>query len=319
MWIRVLQILSSYLLRKEELNYKPYRLWVEPTSVCNLRCVMCPQSLSIPKKHGYMRMELFKKIIDEAKDFVHDINIHHTGEATLHPKLSEMIKYAEDNGVYTKLHTNATLLDEELSVKLIESKLSLLSFSFDGFDAETYEKIRRYSNFNKTLRNIINFLEIKKRIGSKKPYTILEVIKLSNKLSEDADNYRDFMKRFEGLPLDRLRIKEPHNWAGKYDVGKVNENYTACTFLWYAMVINWNGKVTPCPQDYYCDLILGDVNEQSLWGVWNGEAMRLLRRKMRSKDVVALKPCDGCDLLRRRSILRIPLGNVKEFITGKNG
>lgn len=318
MFFRIMQISYSYILRKEEVLYKPYRLWIEPTSACNLRCIMCPQSLPIPKKHGFMEMQLFKKIIDEAKQFVHDINIHHTGEATLHPKLPEMIKYAEDNGIYTKLHTNATLLNESLSQKLIESNLSLLSFSFDGFDAETYEKIRKYSNFHKTLQNIINFLKIKKANKSKKPYTIFEVIKISNNISKDADNYKVFMEKFNDLPLDKLRIKEAHNWAGKYNINIAGEHFSACTFLWYALVINWNGKVTPCPQDYYCDLILGDVNAQSIGEIWNGVKIKELRKRMKRKDVRHLTPCEKCDLLKRKSLLGIPFGNIKEFITGKN-
>lgn len=318
MFFRVMQIFYNYLLRQEEVPYKPYRLWIEPTSACNLRCIMCPQSLSIPKKHGYMEMQLYKKIIDEAKHFVHDINIHHTGEATLHPKLPEMIKYAEDNGIYTKLHTNATLLNESLSQKLIESNLSLLSFSFDGFDAETYEKIRKYSNFNKTLQNIINFLKIKKANKSKKPYTIFEVIKISNNITKDADNYKIFMQNFIDLPLNKLRIKEPHNWAGKYNRKIEDEHFSACTFLWYALVVNWNGKVTPCPQDYYCDLILGDFNKQSIGEIWNGSEIKELRKRMKKKDVKLFTTCEKCDLLKRKSILGIPYGNIKEFITGKN-
>lgn len=306
----------GYILKEGELKYYPFRLWIEPTSVCNLRCVMCPQSLDIPKKHGYMKLELFKKIIDEAKEFVNDINVHHTGEATLHPQLSEMIKYAEENGIITKLHTNATLLNEDLSKKLISAGLSLLSFSFDGFDAETYESIRVKAKFDKTLNNVLNFLKLKKRMNSAKPYTILEIIQLNDFLCKRNEKYKEFIKKFKGLPLNEIIIKEPHNWAGKYELPISEREYSACTFPWYALVINWNGIVTPCPQDYYCEIILGDINNQSLKEIWNSYPIQDLRRKMKEKDIEETKPCYNCDMLRRRTILGVPYKNITKFMKG---
>ncbi len=310
----IIKMWKSYIFREKELKYFPFRLWVEPTSVCNLRCVMCPQSLDIPKKHGYMKMELFKKIIDEAKEFVHDINVHHTGEATLHPQLAEMIRYAENNGILTKLHTNATLLKGALSKKLIEAGLSLLSFSFDGFEAEVYESIRIKAKFNKTLNNVIEFLKIKKEKNSAKPYTILEIIHLNDALSKHNKKYKEFIKKFDGLPLDEVIIKEPHNWAGRYDLPLREDRYSACTFPWYALVINWNGVVTPCPQDYYCEIILGDVNKQTLKEIWNSEAIKDLRRRMKERDIDESKPCYKCDMLRRGKILGVPSSYIKGFI-----
>ncbi|OGF62568.1 MAG: hypothetical protein A2Y62_11670 [Candidatus Fischerbacteria bacterium RBG_13_37_8] len=314
--IRLARAGLNYIFKREVVAYLPFRLWIEPTSACNLRCVMCPQSMNIPKEHGYMKMDLYKKIIDEAKSFVHDINIHHTGEATLHPRLPEMIAYAESEKIYTKLHTNGTLLNLALSEKIIDSSLSLLSFSFDGFDAETYEGIRIGAQFESTLQNIIDFLKIKKEKHSKKPFVIIEVIDLSNNLSKKTDKYLRFKEKLAGLPLNELRLKQPHNWAGKYTMKFNQEQFAACTFLWYAMVINWSGEVTPCPQDYYCEIFLGDVQEQSLREIWNGLPMRKLRAKMRTGDLKRFKPCETCDMLRRKTVLGIPFTNVKQFLTG---
>ena len=132
----------------------PIRLWIEPTPYCNLKCPMCPQSdpkiTDITKGKTHMDFELYKKIIDEAAGHVYDINLAHRGESTFHKGLPEMIQYASEKGIKTRLHTNATILNEKMSKAILDSGLDLLSFSFDGFKKEPYEKIRIGSNFEKT-------------------------------------------------------------------------------------------------------------------------------------------------------------------------
>ena len=84
-----------------------------------------------------------------------------------------MVKYAHDAGLVTRFHTNGTLLDEDKSRRLIEAGLDQFAFSFDGYDAETNERIRVNADFEKTVGNIVRFLEIKKEIGVRKPLTLI--------------------------------------------------------------------------------------------------------------------------------------------------
>lgn len=45
----------------------PNRITVELTNQCNVSCTFCPRQ-SVDMKIGFMSMELYKKIIDEASD-----------------------------------------------------------------------------------------------------------------------------------------------------------------------------------------------------------------------------------------------------------
>ena len=101
------------MLRKEVCDQMPNRIWIEPTSVCNLECVMCPQSMEKEFSKGFMDIDFYKRLIDEVKHFAHDINLFHRGESTAHPKLAEMISYAKEAGLNTRLHTNGTLLNSQ--------------------------------------------------------------------------------------------------------------------------------------------------------------------------------------------------------------
>jgi len=309
--------LWSYWRKRTVLDYLPIRMWIEPTNRCNLRCRMCPQSTARQEqaREGFMEFGLFTKIVDEACRFVHDVNLHHTGEALLHRDLPAMAQYAHEKGLVTRLHSNAGLLTEETAEALIDSGLDLISFSFDGYDKETYESIRRQGNFEKTLANIRRFLEIKKRKGSRTPHTVFEVIDV---FPEAREGRREFERQFDGLPLDEFIVKKPHNWAGTYaaqdDRRAAPRDFTRCTFPWYALVVFWDGRVDPCPQDFFGDCLLGDLTRQTIAEVWNGEPMVRLRERMAGRDVSGIVPCGTCDMLERESFAGIPTLNLKAFL-----
>jgi radical SAM protein with 4Fe4S-binding SPASM domain len=303
---RLARVFWSYKTKKTRLPYLPLRLWIEPTSICNLRCVMCPNKDLEKSQKGFMDFGLYEKIIEEARHFVFDVHLLHRGESLLHPDFFDMVKFAHNAGLVTRFHTNGTLLDEEKSRRLIEAGLDQFAFSFDGFDAETYERIRVNGDFEKTVGNIVRFLEIKKSLGARKPVTLIELINFPG-LRESAAKSRDaLVKRFEGLPLDKIYIKDLHNWAG--DTGDVAErtSYAPCTFLWHALIIFWDGSVLPCTQDFFGFYVLGNVGESSISEVWNNDRMVSLRRKILDRDVADLKTCSRCDRLWRKMLFGIP-------------
>ena len=298
--------------------YPPIRLWIEPTNRCNLRCVMCPNSSDKVKSRGFMEMSLFEKIIDQVRGVVYDANLHHTGESLLHPELPRMVRLAKEAGIYTRLHTNATLLDKEKSRALIEAGLDLISFSFDGYDAETYEKIRRGADFEKTLTNIKRFLEIKQKGGYENPYTIFEVINFSQGTKAQI---AAFKAPLMALGLNRFIVKEPHNWSGEFEVeGEETmignrDFFVPCTFPWYALVIFYDGTVYPCPQDFFGKLKVGDFNTQTLDEIWHGEPLVTLRRQMKAGDYGGIVPCEKCDMIFRKTFLGVPTSNLKTYLS----
>ncbi len=184
----------SYVFNKKNLNYLPLKLWIETTSRCNLSCKLCANKNLNQSQKGDMQFWLFKKIIDEAKDFVFQANLFHRGEPLLHPEITQMISYAKQNGILTCIHTNATLLDENISEKLILSGLDKIFFSFDSYNKNDYEKNRKGSDYDKTLSNIINFLQIKKKLKAKKPAAILLLMDLAI-LNKDSKNLNSKYKK----------------------------------------------------------------------------------------------------------------------------
>ena len=315
---RLARVFCAYKRGKVRLSYLPVRLWIETTSVCNLRCVMCPNQNLKKEEKGFMDFGLFQKIIDEAGAFVFDANLIHRGEGLLHPEFPRIVKYAHDTGITTKFHTNATLLDEEKSRALIAAGLDQISFSFDGYDQKTYESIRVNADFHKTIRNIVRFLEVKRELRSKRPRAILELIDFPEIYKETGRKQKNaFLDNFKGLPLDRVEVKEMHNWAGEIGPERKKKKYVPCTFLWQALVIFWDGAVLPCTQDFHGCLTLGNVRDTPLKQIWNNDQMVRLRTKILRGDIADLETCAGCDRLWREQVLGVPKEYLWKFLLRK--
>ena len=317
------RIYLNYIRRNSTLSYKPTKLWIEATNVCNLRCRLCPNK-DIPKEQkGFMDWELYKNIIDQSYNYLHDIYLFHRGESLLHPRIIDMIKYANSKNLKTVLHTNATVLNEELSKELIDAKLDFISFSFDGYDKEMYESNRTPAKFEKTLFKIIEFLKLKKNIGASLPYTKIQVMEYTNGYDKEKLKKQKelFLKNFEGLPVNEWVVRIPHNWGGSIpilenaeELKKMGFKYVPCPFLWYSLTIFYDGKVVPCPQDWFGKISIGDVRENSLVDIFNSEKLINLRETISNSNIENMIPCNSCDRVWRKTFLGVPTDYLLPFL-----
>jgi len=310
---RLASITWNYGIRKRTVvGYPPYRLWIEPTNKCNLACVMCPNKDFPGDALGFMEFDLYTSLIDLAAPFTHDINLHHRGEPTLHPRLVDMIRYADEKGMKVKLHTNGTTLTESLSMGLLQSGLRLLSFSFDGYTKQRYESIRVRANYDRTLENIHRFLEMKREWKTDRLRTVMEVMETLDE-KPDPTNKSEFIAALKSRGLDRLIVKKPHNWAGNVEMNAdASSRFSACTFPWHALVILWDGRVGACPHDFFAEIVYGDARSESLREIFNGPRIRKLRSQMLQRSFDALQPpCRSCDSVRRSQIAGIPVASLR--------
>lgn len=315
-FLNLLKIYFSYISGKNNLSYYPVKLWIETSGICNLTCRLCVNKDLQPDDKKNMDFKLFKKIIDEAGSHVYEANLFHRGEPLLNPEITEMIKYAAEAGIRTRLHTNAVLLDPETSVKLIKSGLHRISFSFDGYTKEMFEKNRTGAEFEDVLSKINEFLKIKKSLFSVTPHTTIQTIEYDENLSpgELIIRKNKFISTFKNNPPDRFVTRKPHNWGGSLNLNYPERNtgslkktgISKCTFPWYALVILNDGKVLPCPQDFFGRLKIGDISEKNIKDIFNDKKIIELRNKFSHKDIDDLHPCSNCDRVFRNTFLGIP-------------
>src|SRR5690242_16267208 len=89
---------------------RPAHMKIELTNYCNLACPMCPHA-QMQREVGYMKPELFRRIIDMAVPELEFAYLHHLGESLFHGRIGELIRYGRSRGVAMGLSTNATYLD----------------------------------------------------------------------------------------------------------------------------------------------------------------------------------------------------------------
>ena len=276
----------SYNFKKDtRLKNKPHIFVIESTNHCNLDCVMCPRRY-MKRKPEHMKFELFKKIIDESKDFVYEVGLDLYGEPLLSPDIFKMIRYAKEVGINnTAMSTNAVLLTEENAKKIFESGLDVLVIDFDAFTKENYEKIRRGAKYETVLKNVKRFAELKteeEKMGNNKPYTILQIIEMK-RTEHEVDRWIDFWKEYPfHLQVKRFNTraqqhKDITQLSEEWQRVRTNQKRQPCSFLWELMVFGSNGNVSTCCNDYDIKLDLGNVKEQSVLEIWNGEKFRKLR------------------------------------------
>ncbi|MBI2849320.1 MAG: radical SAM protein [Chloroflexi bacterium] len=281
----------------------PYYVNVEPTNHCNLRCTICSRAKGIPR--GYMAWDLFKEIADQCSSLgVRQVSLFLGGESTLHPDLPRMVAYVEQKGLISGLHTNATLLSAKMSQQLLEAGLSQISISLDGKTPEEYEEIRRGANYQETVGNVLAFLELKKSLGTPGPDTIIQTILPFQADMQDQKGWvhypkpeEGFVGRFQGLPVDEIRVLLPHTWRGEKKGiahrprGSV---YFPCKHMWMGLSIAWDGRVMGCCNDLNRFHIRGSIPEDSLRSIWRGREVRCLRRLQVRRQHHLIPLCRDC-------------------------
>ena len=304
-------LFRSYRRRDALVPAPPLRLWVEIDSRCNLRCPVCPNKDLAAEKKGAMEWPLFQKVIDQAGRLAFEINLHHRGETLLHPEAGRFIRYATASGTYCRLHTNATLLQGAVVDDILASGLRRLSISFDGFSAAVYEKNRAGASFEQVSRNVADFLRRRRQLRQKHPRLAIEVMDLPP--ADDREDRREFLARFKRLGLDELVVKKPHNWAGYLAAPASPAPAAACTFPWNALLVLFNGDVSPCAQDFFGRFLLGNAKAKPLLEIWNDLPLQELRQAFAGGQLAAYPACSACDRIRRPTLGGVPREYLKRL------
>lgn len=313
--LNISRSIRSYKKGVFKLPYMPLVAWIEPTNVCNLRCIMCPNSIITQDNPGFMDLELYKRIIDEGKGYLSSVVLCLAGEPFLNKNLPEMVEYAKKNGIGTMISTNGTVLSEDLSSKVIKAGLDWINFSFDGCTKEIYENIRKGADFDKTINNIVGFLKTKKELKSKVEAEIQILIMDEEGKKNFNENIKKFKDKFKGLPLNNIQMRTPSTWGGvlhgtdKYKYKELGTLYSPCSYLWSSIHFLWDGSVVACTTDFWGINKLGKFPENSIEKIWNGERFQNFRKAMLEKKYAGyFKYCDKCDSLWSERILGLPSG-----------
>jgi MoaA/NifB/PqqE/SkfB family radical SAM enzyme len=164
-------------------QHLPRVVFIEVTNHCNLLCQTCPRTFASYEEPKTLSWEDFLQIVEQFPDMQRAV-LHGIGEPLLNRDLPRMIAHLKIRGVTVLFNTNATLLDDEWSRKLITSSLDELRVSVDGADPRTYALIRGAPVFHKVVRNLKRFIEIQREIGAGLPRASLWMTGMKENIAE---------------------------------------------------------------------------------------------------------------------------------------
>ncbi len=270
----------------------PLHLDIEVTSVCNLKCIMCFQTLN-PPKPGFIKWDLFKKIIDEgSKKGLCSIKLNWRGEPLLHPKIVEMVGYAKKKGIIdVQFNTNGQLLDKRKVDGFIKIGIDRIILSIDGASKETYEKIRKGGSYPKLLKNVEYLIKRKKELSSVKPFIRVQMV-VTKENRHEVDKFVKFWTPKVDEVFTNPEIEYRNNKPATENVKVLGRK--PCSQLWQRLAISYDGQVMMCCGDWRMKNILEDVNKQSISSIWHGKKLnhiRKLHKNLKHYLVLACKDC----------------------------
>lgn len=288
----------------------PFNLIIDSSERCNFQCSYCFRSNKSKEIWGYaqsneiMCWDIFKRVIAQVKDFpeeIRQISISHHGEPLCNPELPRMIRYIKEQGIRSRvsMHTNASLLNEQVIGELAKSQIDKIVVSLQGLSDEKYKEVCKANiDFSMLVYNL-------KRLYEKKMNTQLYV-KIMDTALEHGQEKR-FYDIFEPI-ADRVYIEtEVPIWKGTdKDVKTVlyNKYGTAfpvqqcCPLIFHTIVVAPNGDVYPCTQVLRKDK-LGNIKQDTLFYLWNSPARKELLRKQCLLDNPEI--CTDC-FIRQNSV-----------------
>jgi MoaA/NifB/PqqE/SkfB family radical SAM enzyme len=131
------------------------RLYIEPTSRCNLACRTCIRN-TWSEPTGDMDMGGFERLVSGLGRFPHleSVMFGGFGEPTAHPRILDMIRAVKSLGLRAEMTTNATLLDDALVEGLLRERLDTLWISLDGTTEESFTAVRPGAGLARVLDNV---------------------------------------------------------------------------------------------------------------------------------------------------------------------
>jgi heme b synthase len=130
----------------------PRLIFWELTKRCNLACAHCRAEAEDVDFSGELALDEIEKVIDDITSFVSPILVLTGGEPLYREDVFDIAAYAGKKGLRVALATNGTLIDEEKARRIKNVKISRVSISIDGKDAESHDNFRGIpGSFDKAL------------------------------------------------------------------------------------------------------------------------------------------------------------------------
>lgn len=230
-----------------------------------------------------MKIELFRKILEEVRDYSRYIYFHVMGEPLMHPEIESFLDLCQEYGCFANITTNATLLGN-IKDKIISKKaLRLINFSLHSFESNTPE-----CEIDSYLDGILSFVKEAKKNNPE----IISCFRLWN-MKENSTNFSNqyVLRKIEKFFRVSAEIKEIPATSASNGIKVAHNTYVNqaecfdwpnanipdlnlkgfCLGLRDQAAILVDGTVVPCCVDSEGVVNLGNIREISFSEIINGK------------------------------------------------
>jgi radical SAM protein with 4Fe4S-binding SPASM domain len=301
----------SLIQRSPYISGRPVNVTIEPTNVCNAKCPVCETGAAIlGREKGFMKLEQFQTIIDKIASHTNTLMFYFMGEPFLNKSAYDMIRYAKEKRIpFITSCTNGDMVNPE---KLVESGIDEINFQIGGLTHESHAKYRAGSNLDKIIENLRETVRLKNERRAKMRIVcgfILmrhnehEVAEFKRSMSEIGVDealvispcVRTIEQGKEMLPTDKK------HWiynSEAFERGELRPKvlpHNECPWIYYSLTIQVNGDVVACCRDAQGQFVMGNILEQNLEEIWNGQKFMQFRKKLHTdqKQISICRLCSG--------------------------
>ena len=228
---------------------KPIPSWIELSiiDVCNRTCSFCPKSdpKIAPDTYQKMQMNLISKLTQELKEINYkgSVVLCGYGEPMLHKDINLICKKLAEAS-FVEVVTNGDTLKPKKIKELYSNNVNKLLISM--YDGE--HQIKKFKEMVEEADVPSDFVILRDRwYNSKKDYGL----KLTNRTGT-------------------IKIGDQEK------VGK----YKKCFYPSYQFLIDWNGDIFLCPQDWQRRVAMGNMMQEHIFEIWTNKIMDKYRKNL---------------------------------------
>ena len=313
-FLNVIKSLEERRDFKTRLDTKPFFLYLDPTSFCNLECPFCTTGVrKSDRPSASMSLSVFKHIIDEIGFDLFHMSFYNWGEPLLNKDFVDMITYLQKYHITSDVSTNLSFpLSKEKAKELINSGLNRITISVDGASQQTYAKYRVGGDIELVFKNIKllvdekklseNNIEIEWRflIFKHNQTEIPKAMKIANELGVKLvfaaphvdptkfDEWSSTIDQFSATSWpynDGKRDSMPEKQKSTDKETRMMESKlnfkSGCDWLWWTSVVNANTSIAPCCITVDQKDDFGIVNDSKLIDIRNNE------KYTKSREIIA--------------------------------
>lgn len=298
---------EGWLIREHEDLSHRYRIrWVslEAHSVCTQRCFFCPVSIA-PREPYFMDTELYQRIIREIAELGEPIEIvamNQYNEPTADQRFVDQVRAIKDAGLPPAVLSNGSGLTPDTVDAIVDmGGISYFSVNLSTLDRERYARDRGRNHLERVLENLDYARD--KALAEE-----MVIVVLGADAERHAQDFKAITRRFEGSNF-KVQDFEANDRAGYLDIGLAAEGrdlmVRGCDYMGSRPIehihITAAANIVLCCQDYDESWVLGNLEDQSLREILDGEDYARARRQVYGvEDPPEDFICDNCRYALRR-------------------